>query len=95
MSTSAVEWTIALFNCTTDGAVSVSYLVNSMALTEVASIGVSLSAPVYSGNQTSVYLNVPAINSTDNWSVVCIAYLPDETLEVSSPPAYLHVKGLC
>ena len=95
MSTSALEQTIVQFNCTADGAVSVSYLVNSMIVAAVASIGVSLSAPVYSGSQTSIYLNVPVARSMDNWPVVCIAYLPNETRKDSSPPAYIHVQGLC
>ena len=91
---SAVEGTIAQFTCTADGAASVTYWVNNMAITEVASIGVTLSAPFYSGSQTSVYLYVPVTRSVNNWSVVCIAILPNGGREDSSP-AYLHVQGLC
>ena len=85
--------TIAQFNCTADGAVAVAYLVNNMPIAQVASTGVTLSI-VYSGSQTSVYLYVPVTRNMTNWPVVCIAYLPDETRE-DSPPAYLHVQGLC
>ena len=94
VNTSALERTIAQFNCTADGAVAVTYLVNSMTIAQVASIGVTQSPPIYSGSEIRVYLYVPAINSTDNWPVVCIAILPGG-LWVSSPPAYLHVQGLC
>ena len=94
MNTSALEETTAQFNCTADGAASVTYLVNNMTITEVASIGVSvsLSAPVYNGTQTTLYLYVPVTRSMNNWPVVCIAYLPDHE---DSPPAYIHVQGLC
>ena len=96
MSTSALEGTIAQFNCTAEGAVAVTYLVNNMTIAAVTSIGVSafLSTPVYNGSQTTLYLKVPVTRSMDNWSVVCIAYLPDGT-RVDSPLAYLHVQGLC
>ena len=80
----------ATFNCTADGAVVLTYLVNSTPAAWVAAYGVFISAPLYNGNQISSYLYVPAITSTDNWPVVCIAYLPDET-RVDSPPAYLTV----
>ena len=96
MSTSALVGTTAQFSCTAEGAVSVTYLVNSMIITEdVASNGVIQSHPVFSGSQTSVYLNVLVARSMNNWPVVCFAILPNGGLEVSSPPAYLHVQGLC
>ena len=97
VNTSALVGTTAQFNCTADGAVSVTYLVNNMTITNVASHGVSvaLSPPVYSGSQTSVYLHVPVTRSVDNWPVVCIAFWPNGTRVDSSPPAYLHVQGLC
>ena len=94
MNTSAPVGFIAQFGCTAEGAVAVAYLVNSMTITEVVSVRVTLSAPVYSGNQTSVYLYVPVTRSMNNWSVVCVAYLPDGGRE-DSPPAYIHVQGLC
>ena len=93
-NTSALVWTTAQFNCTVEGAVDVTYLVNNMTIAQVASIGVILSAPIYSGSQTSVYLYVLVARSMTNWPVVCIAILPDGT-RVDSPPAYLHVQGLC
>ena len=96
MSTSALVGTTAQFNCTADGADAVNYLVNNMTIAQMASNGVSLSAPVYSGSQTSVYLYVfPVTRKINNWLMVCIAYLSDGTREDSSPPAYLHVQGLC
>ena len=95
VNTSALVGTTAQFNCTADGAASVTYLVNNMPIAEVASTGVNQSNPVFSGSQTSVYLYVPVTRSMDNWPVVCIAYLPDGGREASSPPAYLHVQGLC
>ena len=94
MNTSALEGTTAQFNCTADGADTVTYLVNNMTYTDVASIGVTLSAPVYSGNQATVYLYIPVTRSINNWPVVCIAYLPDGAC-VFSPPAYIQVQGLC
>ena len=93
-NTSAVEGTTAQFSCTTDGAVAVAYLVNNMTIAEVASIGLTLSPLVYSGSWTSVYLYVPAINNTTGWQVVCTALLLNGT-RVVSPPAYLHVQGMC
>ena len=95
VNTSALVGTIAQFSCTADGAVSVTYLVNSMTYTDVASIGATQLSPVYNGSQTTVYLNVPVTRSMDNWPVVCVAILPNGGLEASSPPAYLHVPGLC
>ena len=95
MNTSALVGTTAQFNCTADGAAGVTYLVNSMTIAEVASIGVTLSNPVFSGSHTSVYLYIPVTRDMDNWPVVCRAYLPDGGHETSSPPAYLHVQGLC
>ena len=94
VNTSALVGTTAQFGCTADGAYAITYLVNSMTIIAVASIGVTQSAPVYSGSQTSVYLYVPVTRSMDNWPVVCIAYLADGT-RVDSPPAYLYVQGLC
>ena len=94
MNTSALVETSAQFTCSVDGSDAVTYLVNSMTIAQVASIGVTQSPPIYSGSEIRVYLYVPAINSTDNWPVVRIAILPGG-LEVSSPPAYLHVQGLC
>ena len=95
VNTSAPLGTIAQFNCTADGVTSVTYLVNSMTIAQVASFGVTLSPPVYSGSETSVNLYVPVTRSMNNWPVVCIAYLVDGTRDDSSPPAYLHVQGLC
>ena len=97
MNTSASVGTIAQFTCTADSARVVTYLMNNMTIAQVASHGVSvaLSTPVYSGSQTSVYLYVLVTRNMDNWPVVCIAYLPDETRVDSTPPAYLHVQGLC
>eukprot|EP00731_Ephydatia_muelleri_P019270 Em0012g95a len=91
VNTSALEGSTTRFGCTTVGTVAVTYLVNSMSIAEVASIGVTLSPPVYNGSETSVYLYVPAINNTTGWQVVCSALLPNET-RVVSPPAYLHVQ---
>ena len=88
--------TIAQFNCTVDGAAAVAYLVNNMTIVEVASIGVfvSLSAPVYNGTQTTLYLYVPVTeNINDNCSVVCVAYLPNKNHR--SPLAYLELQGSC
>ena len=93
VNTSAPLGTIAQFNCTADGVTSVTYLVNSMTIAQVASFGVTLSPPVYSGSETSVNLYVPVTRSMNNWPVVCIAVLPDGAREDSSPPAYL--QGLC
>ena len=84
----------AQFNCTAVGIVPLTYFVNSKTIAEVASIGVKASEPDYSNFQTSVSLFVPATKGTNNWPVVCITYLPNGTL-VDSPPAYLHVQGLC
>ena len=97
VNTSAFVGTTAQFNCTADSTWAVTYLVNNMTITNVAShaVSVSLSTPVYSGSQTSVYLYVLVTRNMTNWSVVCIAYLPNGTREDSSPPAYLHVQGLC
>eukprot|EP00731_Ephydatia_muelleri_P019261 Em0012g86a len=90
-NTSAVEGTTAQFSCTADDAAGVTYLVNSINIAEVASIGVTLSPPVYNGRETTLYLYVPAIINTTGWQVVCIAYNGGRV--VSSPPAYLHVQG--
>ena len=95
MNTSATLGTIAQFNCTADGVTSVTYLVNSTTIAQFASFGVTLSKPMYNGSETSVYLYVPVTKSMNNWPVVCVAYLPDGAREDSSPPAYLHVQGLC
>ena len=92
VNTSAPLGTIAQFNCSADGVTRLTYLVNSMTIAEVSSFGVTLSPPVYSGSETSVNLYVPVTRSMNNWPVVCVAYLPDETSEVS-PAAYL--QGLC
>ena len=91
VNTSALVGTTAQFNCTADGVTRLTYLVNSM-IAEVSSFGVTLSPPVYSGSETSVNLYVPVTRSMKNWPVVCVAYLLDETSEVS-PAAYL--QGLC
>ena len=94
VNTSVPVGTTSRFGCTADGADAVAYLVNSMTIAQVVSIRVTQSSPFYSGSQISVYLDVPVTRSMDNWSVVCIAYLPDGT-HVDSSPAYIHVQGLC
>ena len=94
-NTSALVGTTAQFNCTADGAASVTYLVNNMILAALTSLGVQLSEHYdSSGSQTSAYLRVPVTRDMTNWPVVCIAYLPNGT-RVDSPLAYLHVQGLC
>ena len=97
VNTSALVGTTAQFTCTADSARVVTYLVNNMTIAQVASHGVPVrvSTPVYSGSQTSVCLYVPVTRNMTNWLVVCIAYLPNGTRVDSSPPAYLHVQGLC
>ena len=86
VNTSALEGSTAQFTCTAGGTTGVTYLVNS-------TIGVTKST-VFSGNQTTLYLNVPVTRSMDNWPVVCRAFWPNGIRE-DSPPAYLHVQGLC
>ena len=85
----------AQFNCTAVGIVPLTYFVDNRTIAEVAYIGVKASAPDYSNSQTSVSLFVPVRKDTNNWSVVCTTFLADGSREDSSPPAYLHVQGLC
>lgn len=94
MNTSAFVGNIVKFECTADDVTALAYLVNSMTITKVISVGVYESAPVYNGSQISLYLQVVVTRSVTNWPVVCIAYLPDETNE-SSPPAYIHGRLYC
>eukprot|EP00731_Ephydatia_muelleri_P019225 Em0012g50a len=91
-NTSALLGTTAQFNCTADGVAGVTYLVNSMTVINVASIGVTQSI-VYSGSQIIAYLYVPVTKDTNNYSVVCVACLLDVTC-VYSPPAYLKVETM-
>ena len=91
VNTSALLGTTAQFNCTADGVAGVTYLVNSMTVINVASIGVTQSI-VYSGSQIIAYLYVPVTKDTNNYSVVCFACLLDVTC-VYSPPAYLKGQG--
>ena len=81
------------FTCTAEGVIALTYLVNSMTIAEVASIGVFQST-VNDGSQINAYLHFPVTSYINSWPVVAIAFLPDET-RVYSPPAYLHVQGLC
>ena len=97
VNTSALVGTTAQFNCTADGVAGMTYFLNSMTIAAVTSNGVSafLSTPVYNDSLTSVYLYVTVTRDMNNWPVVCIAYLFDETREDSSPTAYLQIQGLC
>ena len=90
-NTSALEGTTAQFNCTADGADTITYLVNNMSLAALTSLGIQLSEH---DSWTSVCLNVRVTRNMTNWPVVCIAYLPNGT-RVDSLPAYIHVQGLC
>lgn len=82
----------ATFWCLAAGVVNIYFKLNSMAIGDIVHIGVHQSEPVNSDSGKSVSITVPVTKSTDNWSVVCTAVLPNGTV-LDSPPAY--IQGVC
>ena len=84
----------ATFTCTATDVLAVAFLVNSQAFSFDADRGLVLSAPVYSGSQTTVYLYVPGTPKNNHTlEIVCVTYLTNGTRGADSRPAYLSVKG--
>ena len=81
----------ATFTCTAMDVQAVAYLANSQPVSYVADRGVVVSAPVYSGSQTTVYLYVPGTPENNHMEIKCIIYLADGSHNYSRPAAYLSV----
>ena len=82
----------AQFVCSATNANFVIYLVNSMTIPSLASRGVSVSAPTYSGNTTIVNLTILGIAVNNNSLITCLAILPTMNGRLSSS-AYLSIQG--
>ena len=93
---SVLLYSTATFSCVANNVQSVTYLVNSMPIYAVASLGVIQSSPLTSGSQTTVYLTIPGTSAFNNSQVMCLTFLADGT-RYDSPPAYLLVTapGMC
>ena len=94
VNTSVMLGSTATFTCTVTEVQAVAYLVNSLPISYVAYRGVAVSAPVYSGSQTTVNLHVPGKPENDHTlEIMCIIFLAGGTRVDSRPAAYLSVQG--
>ena len=84
----------ATFGCVTTDVLDITFMVNSIFIILAMLPGVTQSVPIYS-SPTTVYRYVSVLGTKDNdkLEIMCVAFLLNDTLIVSSP-AYLHLTGL-
>ena len=81
----------AQFVCSATDVISILYTVDYMPILAVASRGVSVSAPTYSGNMTIRNLTVMGAVVSNNSLITCVAVVSNGTAMTSS--AYLSIQG--
>ena len=81
----------ATFVCSATNVMSVFYTVDSMAISNVSSRGVSVSAPTYSGNMTIRNLTILGTLVNNNSLITCLGIVSNRSPLNSS--AYLSIKG--
>ena len=95
MNTTVCLGSTAQFQCAVakvSGVATIYYLVNNLAISAVASQGISASAPLHIGDDLYVYLTVAGSAMNNNSLVTCKAILSNTTQLESS--AYLFVQGM-
>ena len=81
----------AQFMCSATDVTFITYLVDSMIISSVASRGVSVSAPTYSGNMIVLNLTILGIQDNNNSLIACKVIVSNGTALKSS--AYLSIQG--
>ena len=81
----------AQFVCSATDVISIFYTVDYMPFSAVASRGVSISAPTYTGNRKTLNLTVMGAVVNNNSLITCVAVVSNGTAMNSS--AYLSIQG--
>ena len=81
----------AQFVCSATDVISIFYTVDYMPFSAVASRGISVSAPTYSGNMIICSLTVTGAVVNNNSLITCVAVVSNGTAMTSS--AYLSLQG--
>ena len=82
----------AQFVCSATDVKSIYYTVDYMPFAAVASRGVSVSAPIFSGNMIILYLTVMGAVVNNNSLITCVAAVVSDGTAMTSS-AYLSIEG--